>query len=172
MGHSTIKDNKNKKSAVQGLCYNVNLEGISKGTREEVGSLIACINQDSQIGYVYYNSDYGIFGQVDRIEEDYQEVETECWYNVKLGKANILIALDGEELRSYEVEITGIDYINKNKNIKVKVTDKELIAKTGGIVQGMSGTPLMQDGKLVGAINYVAQEDPRTAYAIFVDKLI
>ena len=79
----------------------------------------------------------------------------------------MLVALDEGELKSYDV-----DYINQNKNIKVKITDKDLISQTGGIVQGMSGTPLMQNGRLIGAINYVSEQDPSTAYAVFVDKLI
>lgn len=89
----------------------------------------------------------GIFGKMDSIKQEYEEVETGCWYSVRKGPANIILALDDDKLTSYEVEITDINYINNNKNIKVKITDKDLIEKTGGIVQGMSGTPLMQNRK-------------------------
>ncbi len=171
LGHSTIK-NKNKKLSITGTCYDVIFEGINKGTTEGTGNIIASLDKERQIGNIHYDSICGIFGEVNYINQNYQEVETACWYDVKKGKANLLVALDKEELKSYDVEIIGIDYINQNKNIKVKITDKDLISKTGGIVQGMSGTPLMQDGKLIGAINYVSEQDPSMAYAVFVDKLI
>ena len=171
LGHSTIK-NKSKKLSITGTCYDINFEGINKGTTEGTGNIIASLDKDKQIGNIYYDSICGIFGEVDNINEKYQEVKTGCWYEVRKGRANLLVALDKEELKSYEVEIIGIDYINQNKNIKVKIIDKDLISKTGGIVQGMSGTPLMQNGKLIGAINYVSEQDPSMAYAVFIDKLI
>lgn len=82
------------------------------------------------------------------VEQEYEEIETACWYDVKKGNADILMRLEGEELKSYEVEIIDINYINSNKNIKIKVKDQELLEKAGGIVQGMSGTPLVQDRKI------------------------
>lgn len=170
LGHSTTKNN--NKKLVTGICYTIHFEGIKKGTTEGSGNIIASLDKSNQIGYINYDSACGIFGKIDKIEEKYQEVETACWYDVRKGKANILIAMNEEELQSYEVEVTGIDYINRNKNIKLKITDPKLIEKTGGIVQGMSGTPLMQDGKLIGAINYVSENDPSLAYAVFVDKLL
>lgn len=171
LGHSTIK-NKNKKLSITGTCYDINFEGINKGSSEGTGNIIASLDKERQIGNIYYDSICGIFGEVDNINGKYQEAETACWYEVRKGKANLLVALNEENLKSYEVEIIGIDYINQNKNIKVKITDQDLIAQTGGIVQGMSGTPLMQNGKLIGAINYVSEQDPSMAYAVFVDKLM
>lgn len=171
LGHSTVK-NKSKKIPVVGNCYNVILDGIDKGTEEETGSIMASLNLKDQTGNVYYDSSCGIYGKIDEVKKEYNEVETACWYDVRKGKANILLTLEENELLSYEVEIIGIDYINRNKNIKIKVTDEKLIEKTGGIIQGMSGTPLMQNDKLVGAINYVATDNPNIAYAVFVDKLI
>jgi len=80
--------------------------------------------------------------------------------------------IDGENLESYKVEIVGINYLQSNKNIRIKITDEKLIKETGGIVQGMSGTPVMQNGKLIGAINCVNVNNPQDAYAIFIDKII
>lgn len=172
LGHSTIKE-KNKTAQVTGTCYDVNFEGINKGTYEATGNLIASLNKSSELGHIYYDKVCGIFGTINSIDRKYIEVETACWYNVKKGNANLLLSFDNEEeLKSYSVEITNIDYINKNKNIKVKITDPNLLFETGGVVQGMSGTPLMQNGKLIGAINYVNADDPSIAYAVFVDKLL
>ena len=171
LGHSTIKD-KNKSIQVTGTCYDVNFEGINKGTFEETGNIIASLNKTSELGHIYYDKVCGIFGTVERIENNYEEVETACWYEVKKGSANLLLSFHDKELKSYDVEITNIDYINQNKNIKVKIIDPNLLFETGGVVQGMSGTPLMQNGKLIGAINYVNADDPSVAYAVFVDKLL
>lgn len=171
LGHSTMKS-ENKKSKIIGSCYDIELEGIEKGTKEVTGSIVATSDKSNQIGYIYYDSNYGIFGKVEQLEKNYPVVETACWYQVKKGNATILMDLDKEGLKNYDVEITDVNYLHKNKNIKLKVKDKELIEKTGGIIQGMSGTPLLQDGKLIGAINYVSSQDPSVAYAIFIDKLI
>ena len=133
---------------------------------------MATLNKNDGIGYIYYDSEYGIFGKLDNLKKEYDIVETNPWYNVKKGKANILIALEDGKLESYEVQIIGIDYLNKSRNIKMKVVDNELIKRTGGVVQGMSGAPLVQDGKLIGAVNFANTHDPTTAYAIFIDKLL
>ena len=171
LGHSTAKD-VNKKTRVEGTCYDIKLEGINKGTKEETGNIIACVDNKKEIGNIYYDSACGIFGEVTNLKGEYEEVTTANWYNVRKGKANILIALNSNTLKSYEVEIIGLNYINKNRNIKIKVTHNELIEQTGGIVQGMSGAPLMQNGKLIGAVNYVTVKDPEIAYAVFIDKLL
>lgn len=144
LGHSTLKD-KNKKMIVVGSCYDAVLTGIEKASSGQIGSIIAMSDTSNQIGDIYLDSNYGIFGKVNEIEEDFEEVETACWYNVRKGKANIIMSLGEDKNKSYEVEITDINYIDSNKNIKVKITDEELLEKAGGIVQGMSGTPLMQN---------------------------
>ena len=149
LGHSTLKSSSSnsKKMLIRGSCYDVNLEGISKGTKEEVGGIVASLKMNKEIGTIYYDSSCGIFGEMNDIKGDYEEVETRCWYEVKTGKVNLLTDLDGKGRKSYEAEIIGINYIDGNKNLKIKITDKELISKTGGIVQGMSGTPVMQERK-------------------------
>lgn len=144
LGHSTLKD-RNKKVIVVGSCYDAILTGIEKASSEQIGSIIAMSDTSNQIGDIYIDSNYGIFGKVNEIKEDFQEVETACWYNVRKGKANIIMSLGEDKNKSYEVEITDINYIDSNKNIKVKITDEELLEKAGGIIQGMSGTPLMQN---------------------------
>ena len=144
LGHSTKTNDLKSKI---GLCYGIYFAGIDKAEEDNTGSVIAVLNENSYLGYIYEDNDFGVFGKMYNSPENMMEVETSCWYNVKRGKANILMSLGGEELKSYDVEIIGIDYLSKNKNIKIKVTDPELIKTAGGIVQGMSGTPLMQDRK-------------------------
>ena len=146
LGHSTVQD-KTKSMGIAGTCYDILIEGINKGTKEETGNIVAALDRMSHIGYICSNSDYGISGRIDEIDDKYLETDVGRWFEVKKGKANIMMALNGDELKSYEVEINGIDYISKNKNIKIKIIDEKLLELTGGIVQGMSGTPLMQDRK-------------------------
>lgn len=171
LGHSLVDSEEG--IDVEGICYDVNIENKNKyiDNKNNLGNVY--INKESSIGYVYYDNYSGIYGKMNNVDiENYQEVETANRYNIKTGKANILIRLDGENLESYEVEILAINYLDSNKNLRIKITDERLIAKTGGIVQGMSGTPVMQNGKLVGAINCVSVDNPKDAYAIFIDKII
>ncbi len=171
LGHSII--NSQKRTDIEGMCYDVEIETSYADLKSSKNAGNIYLNEDKPIGYVYYDNYSGVYGKIENInEKKYQEVETANRYEIKTGPANILIRLDGKTLESYEVEILAINYMASNKNIRIKITDQRLINVTGGIVQGMSGTPVMQNGKLVGAINSVSIDNPKDAYAIFIDKLI
>lgn len=170
LGHSS---NEYENTDVDIDCFGVKLICINKSNENEVGSIIGKINQSKKIGKIYKDTKYGVFGKVDEIDkEKYLKVKTTSRYNVKKGKANILTKISGDKLESFDVEITDIKYFEENMNIELSITDKKLLDKTGGIIQGMSGTPLMQDGKIIGVLNYVQANDSKCAYAVFVDKLI
>lgn len=171
LGHSLM--NNKEGTDVEGTCYNVQIDSTYANLAESKNLGDIYLNEEEPIGNVYYDSYSGIYGKIDNVnKQQYEEVETANRYNIKTGKANILIRLDGKNLESYEVEILAINYIDSNKNLRIRITDERLIKETGGIVQGMSGTPVMQNGKLVGAINCVSVDNPQDAYAIFIDKLI
>lgn len=164
LGHS-LTNNKDGKD-INGVCYEVEFENNKSENN-------IYFDEEKPVGTVYYDNYSGIYGQLDNVTKNkYTEVETMNRYNIKRGKANILINLEGEKLENFEVEIVAISYLDSNKNIRIRITDERLISKTGGIVQGMSGTPVMQDGKLIGAINCVNAKDSLDAFAIFIDKLI
>lgn len=93
--------------------------------------------------------------------------------DVKPGKAQILYQI-GEEAKTYNIEITDLDYNNNeiNQRIVFRVTDDELLSITGGIVQGMSGSPILQDGKIVGAVTHVFVNDPAKGYGIFIENML
>ena len=93
---------------------------------------------------------------------------------IKVGKATILCSLENQKVEEYEIEIEKIDEQNSynNKSMKIRVTDQRLIDKTGGIIQGMSGSPIIQNGKFVGAITHVLVNNPLEGYAIFGDIMI
>ena len=92
---------------------------------------------------------------------------------IKEGRAKVICTLDDNVRREYDIEICAINRnAQGNKCFSVKVTDGDLLAKTGGIVQGMSGSPIIQNGKLVGAITHVLVNDPTTGYGIFIENMI
>ena len=92
---------------------------------------------------------------------------------LKTGKAKILCELDENGIKEYEIEITKIKNDDENgKNFLISVTDEELLSKTGGIVQGMSGSPIIQNGKLVGAVTHVLVNDPSKGYGIFIENML
>ena len=168
LGHSLI--NSKDGTDIEGICYNVKFDADEENLKQ-YGEVY--LNEKAPIGNVYYDNYSGIYGKINDIsQKQYQEVETINRYHIKKGQASILIRLDGENLESYEVEIVAINYFESNKNIRIKITDQRLINETGGIVQGMSGTPVMQNGKLIGAINSVNIKDSTDAFAIFIDKII
>lgn len=171
LGHSTSNENNN--TEVQYNCYTIGERFISKSSDRSIGYVRGTMDKQTKIGSINKDTSYGIFGTVDNIEKlNYQEIETASRYKVQKGNANILINIDGQGLESFNVEITDIDYLDENMNIQIQITDGKLLEKTGGIIQGMSGTPLVQNGKLIGVVNYVENKNSKQAYAIFVDKLI
>ena len=92
----------------------------------------------------------------------------------KEGKAYILCTLEGDTIEQFEIDIAKVNRrrISDVKNMVVKVTDPDLLEKTGGIVQGMSGSPIIQDGKLVGAVTHVLVNDPTRGYGIFIENML
>ena len=173
LGHSLI--NSKDITEINGICYDVHMDEESTYenliSSKNLGNIY--LDEKSPVGEIYYDSYSGIYGKIDNVEKNqYSEVETGSRYAIKKGKANLLVRLDGKNLESFEVEILAVNHIDSKKNIRIKITDDKLLSVTGGIVQGMSGTPVMQDGKLIGAINCVSIEDPKDAYAIFIDKLL
>ncbi|MFI3141223.1 MAG: SpoIVB peptidase S55 domain-containing protein, partial [Clostridia bacterium] len=91
---------------------------------------------------------------------------------IQEGYAQIISTIDSGEPQYYDIEITNVSSNNSDKNMTIKVTDEELIEKTGGIVQGMSGSPIIQNGMIVGAVTHVFVNDPTKGYAIFIENML
>ena len=92
--------------------------------------------------------------------------------DVQVGEASIYTVLDGNEKKEYAIEITSIQEFSDVKNISFQITDEELLQKAGGIVQGMSGSPIVQNGKLIGAVTHVIVDNPTTGYGIFITTML
>ena len=155
-----------------------NIVGIEKGEENNPGRIEGRIEESKIIGEIYSNTEFGVYGvKTNMVEFDIdnkEEVEVATRNEIKTGKASVICTLQDGIRKEYEVEIQKI-YINNNENNKsmvVKVTDKELLEKTGGIIQGMSGSPVIQDGKLIGALTHVFVQKPDTGYAVFADIMI
>ena len=171
LGHS-ISNNK-EELKLTGNCYRIDFGYVKKSTNNSEGKIIADINEEGKLGYLDSSNRYGLFGRLENITKSkYKTMSTANRLDVKKGTAYICIDFDGSGLKEYEVEVTEINYFTYNENIRILVKSEELINKAGGIAQGMSGAPLIQNGKLIGAINCVNSENSLDAYAIFIDKLI
>ena len=151
---------------------------ITKGEEGIPGKMQGTINNQQNIGKIYKNTNFGIYGIVDNLSAlrigSTKEMEVALREEIQLGKASILTSLDGDTVKEYEIEIEK-KYINNNydnKSMLIKVTDEELIQKTGGIIQGMSGSPIIQNGKFIGAVTNVLVNDPKQGYAIFGDLML
>lgn len=163
-----------------GSLYKTEIIAIKKGQGGTPGELTGVIdyNLSNKIGTIDTNSVEGIFGTVDLKGAD--AVSREAMpiglkQDVEPGKAQILCCVDGEKIpKSYDVNIKAVhlDHDNINRGIELEVTDAALLEQTGGIVQGMSGSPIIQNGKLVGAVTHVLVNDPTRGYGIFIENML
>lgn len=165
-----------------GILYQANVWGIKKGEIGNPGALYGMISYEENkiLGEISKNTAFGIFGKLsddmkkNNMINQYQleSVELAGHEKIKKGKAYIRSNVSGD-ICDYEVEIEKInENSSKNKGIVLKVTDDKLLELTNGIVQGMSGSPILQDGKLVGAVTHVFVNDPTRGYGIFIENML
>ena len=154
------------------------ITSIQKGENKKPGRIEGNIDEDKDIGIIYNNTKFGVFGHVadkDIIDMNYNyEMDIAFRNEIKEGNAKILSTLENGKTEEYEVNIQKI-FKNNNENNKsmiIKITDKRLIERTGGIIQGMSGSPIIQNGKFVGALTHVLVSDPTTGYGVFADLMV
>lgn len=149
--------------------------GINKGASGTPGELKGMFLDDQPLGKLSVNCDEGVFGKADSLKEfSKTPVDIASEEEICQGKASIFCTLDNTGVKEYEVEIIKINR-NKDrtsKNMLIKVTDPVLLEKTGGIVQGMSGSPIIQNGKIIGAVTHVLVNDPTKGYGIFIENML
>lgn len=151
---------------------------IVKGEDGSPGEIRGTIDNGISLGNIYKNTSFGIYGNIDNVAKlnltQYKEYEVANRNEITTGKAEILCELENGKTQSYEIEIQRLFLENNenNKSMLIKVTDEELIEKTGGIIQGMSGAPIIQNGKFIGAVTHVLVNDAKTGYAVFGDLMI
>lgn len=156
-----------------GSAYDAKVISVRKGKTGAPGQLLGGLNADDPIGKLTGNTPQGVFGIAEKAWQG--EAYPICGASqVHTGEATILSTVEGTTPREYSVEILKL-YPNSDRegrNMLLRVTDPALLEATGGIVQGMSGSPIIQDGKLVGAVTHVLVNDPTTGYGIFIENML
>ncbi len=172
LGHS-ISDSDTGESFTlrSGEIMDCEIVGYQPGSAGSPGELEGQFIGSYSIGTIYINGDTGIYGTT-RTEFEGESMEIAFAQEVELGEAEIWTTIGGDEAVCYKVEITSISYAEDTRNLVIKVTDEALLAQTGGILQGMSGSPIIQNGRLVGALTHVFVNDPTCGYGIFVETML
>ena len=174
LGHP-ISDNAGKIiDAVCGGVYNCEINDVVAGRRGQAGELRGSFDFQDQIGSIYLNNKYGVFGKFEDVPNDLELIEILPRGSVKMGKAQIVTTIDGDEKQWFDIEIVKAcnQILPDDRSMVIRVIDAELIEKTGGIVQGMSGSPIVQNGKLVGAVTHVFVNDPTKGYGIYAEWML
>lgn len=157
-----------------GSVLDVTVSGLVRGQVGTPGEIKGYF-KPGKIGTLLSNTSCGVYGVFDSIPATASGKTIKIGYRneIKPGKATIRCTLDSGEMDEYEIEISDINIAsNSSKCFAVKVTDKRLIDISGGIIQGMSGSPIIQNGKLVGAVTHVLINDPTTGYGIFIENML
>jgi stage IV sporulation protein B len=173
LGHGVNGANGDLLQVQTGSVYPAHVFSVKKGKCGEPGQLLGTLTDTSPLGTVEKNTEQGVFGESDAMKLD-TALPVAKATEVKTGTATIRSTVNGTALQEYSVEILKI-YPNtsgRTRNMLIKITDPRLLNTTGGIVQGMSGSPIIQDGKLVGAVTHVLVNDPTTGYGIFIENML
>ena len=179
LGHAVADGGNGNDFEVQnGEVYKCNVIGVKKGTRGEAGEILGLFLPGKNVqGDVDKNNNFGLYGNMfenSEFLENKQKIEIGGRASCKPGKAQILTCISGTKVNVYDIEIIKTNYQNtaNEKSMVIKVTDKKLLEETGGIVQGMSGSPIIQDGKIVGAVTHVFVSDPTKGFGLYIDWML
>ena len=173
LGHAVNDGKGNLLKMSRGNVYPATVVSVRKGRTGEPGQLKGALNTDVLLGSLKSNRPQGVFGTVPQGWEGDAIPVASC-EEIRTGDAVIRSTVSGGAPREYGVEIIKLYPRNRadGRNMLIHVTDPELIAATGGIVQGMSGSPIIQSGKIVGAVTHVLVNDPTTGYGIFIENML
>ncbi len=160
----------------EGSLYEAEIAGITKGEKGNPGEISGVITYLDQyrLGTVEENTNKGIYGKLEKLPAENGEPS---YYPIGLkqtieeGEATVISSVSGEK-REYTINITNMDYNSENKGILFQVTDPELLELTGGVIQGMSGSPIIQNGKVIGAVTHVFVQDATKGYGIFIENML
>lgn len=178
LGHAIYSNN--TKSPLQinnGEIYDCNVVGLKKGVDGSPGEIMGAFSKSNPLGQIDKNCNYGVYGYINKTAEllkNKQLISVGGRMSVNPGKAQIFSSLDGENIVAYDIEIIKANFqSNSNeKSIVFRVIDKDLLNKTGGIIQGMSGSPIVQNNKIVGAVTHVFVNDPTKGFGIYLDWML
>ncbi len=179
LGHAiTDVDTGSLLAVKDGEIMQSNIIDVKIGKKGLPGELVGNFSENRKvIGSIVKNTPFGIYGKMARSLPDFhydKPIPIAYQYTIQPGKASILTTINDGGIREYAVEIIKVNrqVTPSSKGIILEITDPELLAKTGGIVQGMSGSPILQNGKIVGAVTHVFVNDPRKGYGIFIEWML
>ena len=171
LGHEVIDNSTNQIIDVDsGYIYKENVINISKGSNGNPGEKQSTTNLSVKLGDIEANTEYGIFGNLDSSKNSSYVTSIANRNEVKLGKATILTCIEGNKVEEFEIAITSLKK-QELKGITFKITDERLLKKAGGVYSGMSGSPIIQNGKLVGAVTHVIVNNISTGYGIYIEDM-
>lgn len=156
----------------KGDIFSSKITSITKASTIKPGEKNASINTKDIYGNIKYNLETGIFGNLTKKINSEEKIEVMNIDDVKIGKAEIITVLSNNKKEHYDIEILSINKDNKTKNFLIKVVDERLLNETGGIVKGMSGSPIIQDNKIVGAVTHTIVDNPTKGFGISIDKML
>lgn len=178
LGHGILDVDTNQLMSVrQGDITASKITSIKKGKKGSPGELVGNIISENILGNIKINTQYGIYGTVNNTIDDVirnKPMTIGVKQEVHEGKATILSNIIDNEIRQYDIYIQSVNHYNTDdsKGMIIKITDEKLLKDTNGIVQGMSGSPILQDGKLIGAVTHVFVQDPTKGYGIFIENML
>lgn len=179
LGHGiSDEDSKSLIELESGKIYSANVLSVIKGRSELPGEIRGILNEEENIGTIEKNSNIGIIGKLDNVSSalsSRERISVASKNEVTVGPAKIRCTIDNsQEVKEYDIEIQKVSNNNlfDSKGMVIKITDEELISKTGGIIQGMSGSPIIQNGKLVGAVTHVYLNNSTKGYGIFAETML
>ncbi len=156
----------------QGDVVEAEINGCRKSHSGEAGELCGSFS-GAVFGELYANTDSGVYGVLNELPENNDEIPVAVKSEVSTGKAQIIATVDSNGPQYYDIEIERVDVNDSdNRNMIIRITDEKLIEKCGGIVQGMSGSPIIQNKMLVGAVTHVFINEPCRGYAIFAENML
>lgn len=175
LGHPVTDIKNNLMEINGGTVYGCVIYDIKKGVKGTPGELHGAFENGNVMGKARLNCSCGIYGDLSDGFDTSKllKIEKGNIENVKIGKACIYTTVRGDEITKYDISIVKVDKNNKdNRNFVIKIEDKRLLDVSGGIVQGMSGSPIVQNGKLIGAVTHVFINDPTRGYGIGIDRML
>lgn len=173
LGHEILESTTAEKFEISdGKIFDAKVTGITKSRSGKAGEKNATYDKSNVYGTIKSNDITGIFGKYTENYANENALEVGSSDNVRTGKASIRTVIKNNEVEDFEINILRLDDNSKTKNILFEITDEKLLNETGGVIQGMSGSPIIQDNKIIGAVNYVIVNDTAKGYGIFITTML
>lgn len=173
LGHEILESSSFSKFEINdGTIYKAEVSSIKKSQKGLTGEKNAIIHKNQEQGEITSNEVVGIFGHYTGEVNDYDLFEVGHIEDIRRGEATIRTVLQDQDVEDFSIKILSIDESDTSKNILFEITDADLLRLSGGVVQGMSGSPILQNDKIIGVVNYVIVDDVKRGYGVFITTML